>query len=42
VTFGDEALRRADYEALFIGGDAQLGQGGEFFAERARADFHEG
>src|SRR6266481_174388 len=26
VTFGDETLRGADYEALFVGGDAELRQ----------------
>jgi hypothetical protein len=42
VTFGDEALRRADYEALFVGGNAEFGKRGELFAERASADFDEG
>ena len=42
VTLGDEALGSADYDALFIGGDAEFGQGGEFFAQGAGADFHEG
>jgi hypothetical protein len=32
VTFGDKTLGRADYDALFVGGDAELGKGAEFLA----------
>ena len=42
VALGEKTLRGAGDDALFIGGDAEFGQRGEFFAERARADFYEG
>src|SRR4029077_19252171 len=42
VAFGEKMLGGANYDALLVGGDAELGEGGEFFAERAGADFDEG
>jgi len=41
VAFGEKMLGGANYDALLVGGDAELGEGGEFFAERAGADFDE-
>jgi len=42
VALGEEALRGADDHALFVGGDAELGERGELFACGARAYFDEG
>jgi hypothetical protein len=46
-TFADATLRQempggASQEMLFAGRDAQLGQGGHFVADGARADLDEG
>jgi len=42
VAFGEEALGGAGHDALLVGGDAEFGECGEIFAQRARADFYEG
>jgi hypothetical protein len=42
VALGEEALRGASHDTLLIGGDAELGEGGEIVAEGAGADFDEG
>jgi len=41
VALGEKMLGGANYDALLVGGDAELGEGSEFFAERAGADFDE-
>jgi hypothetical protein len=42
VAFDEEALGGAGDDALFVGGDAEFGEGGEIFAESPGADFDEG
>ena len=40
VAFGEEALRGANHDALFLAGYAEFRQRGGVFFHRARAHFH--